>query len=480
MTESKMYQPEQLRLPHDDPDRWKDIMRHIRSPYPVDGTEFANLLKNVAVDRPELSRAVSGACKLFSADVMGDEGVSVFFENTLPFILYCITQLPMQFPSGHLDLLVTGKNHTVTLTKSQVLCLFCCGMLGILPYPKASKTWMKAQRDADKPAHTGRRGRFPSLTLVRLYASFSATTYQSTLHKLYCMLHYVVQMQDRDLHMGIPPSGDVIHYTRLVAARGHTLPDNLRHRKGYLCAVHMHDRGSIEDAGTEYLQADFANKYIGGGVVGNGCVQEEIRFAISPECLVSLTLCEVMEKNEAIVIRGTERFCAYSGYSRSFRFAGPYTDRVDHKQGAIVAVDAVDFSGQVNAQYKWGYMKRDLGKALTGFTYTSTFFGRPMRGVATGNWGCGAFKGQVALKFLIQWVAVSIAQADRPESPLTMQYYSFGDPAGGTLSDLVSYVQKNPIHIGTLWSALRSYSTEENAEHTSEGLVGFVMRKIMR
>ena len=33
-------------------------------------------------------------------------------------------------------------------------------------------------------------------------------------------------------------------------------------------------------------QADFANKYIGGGVIANGCVQEEIRLAISPEGIV--------------------------------------------------------------------------------------------------------------------------------------------------------------------------------------------------
>lgn len=30
--------------------------------------------------------------------------------------------------------------------------------------------------------------------------------------------------------------------------------------------------------------------------------------------------------------------------------------------------------------------------------------------VATGNWGCGAFKGDVKLKFIIQWIACTLAK----------------------------------------------------------------------
>ena len=42
-----------------------------------------------------------------------------------------------------------------------------------------------------------------------------------------------------------------------------------------------HD-GTIEDHGLGMLQADFANKFLGGGVFGRGAVQEEIRFLICP------------------------------------------------------------------------------------------------------------------------------------------------------------------------------------------------------
>ena len=35
--------------------------------------------------------------------------------------------------------------------------------------------------------------------------------------------------------------------------------------------------GTIEADGLGMLQADFANKFVGGGVLGHGLVQEEIR-----------------------------------------------------------------------------------------------------------------------------------------------------------------------------------------------------------
>ncbi len=37
-------------------------------------------------------------------------------------------------------------------------------------------------------------------------------------------------------------------------------------------------QGSIEQHGVEKLQVDFANRFIGGGVLDYGNVQEEIRF----------------------------------------------------------------------------------------------------------------------------------------------------------------------------------------------------------
>lgn len=87
----------------------------------------------------------------------------------------------------------------------------------------------------------------------------------------------------------------------------------------------VRSKGTIEDC-KGALQVDFANKYIGGGVLNHGCVQEEIRFVICPELLVSLLFSERMGSNEAILIRGAERFSSYTGYASSFEWLEDYVD----------------------------------------------------------------------------------------------------------------------------------------------------------
>lgn len=52
------------------------------------------------------------------------------------------------------------------------------------------------------------------------------------------------------------------------------IPDWKSSSKG-LTSISALAKGTIEDSGIE-LQADFANEYIGGGVLGGGCVQEEV------------------------------------------------------------------------------------------------------------------------------------------------------------------------------------------------------------
>lgn len=83
--------------------------------------------------------------------------------------------------------------------------------------------------------------------------------------------------------------------------------------------------GTIEDA-KGALQVDFANMYIGGGVLNSGCVQEEIRFTICPELIVSLLFMERMNNEECIIIRGAERFSNYQGYAWSFEWHSNHVD----------------------------------------------------------------------------------------------------------------------------------------------------------
>ena len=75
--------------------------------------------------------------------------------------------------------------------------------------------------------------------------------------------------------------------------------------KDRLSAVKVDSDQKIED-NQNSLQVVFANKLVGGGVLGNGSIQEEIRYLISPECLVSLLLFEELNDFEALVIKGAQ------------------------------------------------------------------------------------------------------------------------------------------------------------------------------
>ncbi len=208
-------------------------------------------------------------------------------------------------------------------------------------------------------------------------------------------------------------------------------------------------RGTIEDA-RGHLQVDFANEFLGGGVLRKGCVQEEIRFAVAPEHMAAMILSPRMRADEAIVMRGAERFAAATGYASSFAYAGPFHDPVARLADGsadvdFVAIDAVDYRrADAAAQYGDGAMLRELNKARAGFV-------RDARNlpVATGNWGCGAFRGDPALKAVLQWIAASAEGR-------AVRYCTFGDARVGELARFADRARTRFATAGDLWMKLRA------------------------
>lgn len=80
-----------------------------------------------------------------------------------------------------------------------------------------------------------------------------------------------------------------------------------------------------------YAQVNFANRFLGGGVLRGGCVQEEILCCIRPEILAGLLFIEAMDNHEALIIEGAERFSRYTGYGTTFKWAGDFNEAVDAK-----------------------------------------------------------------------------------------------------------------------------------------------------
>lgn len=58
---------------------------------------------------------------------------------------------------------------------------------------------------------------------------------------------------------------------------------------------------------------DFAAKFVGGGVLGRGLVQEEIRFLQCPELIVARLFTEKLADNECLKITGRSQVQEASG-----------------------------------------------------------------------------------------------------------------------------------------------------------------------
>uniref|UniRef100_A0A1I8GI98 poly(ADP-ribose) glycohydrolase n=1 Tax=Macrostomum lignano TaxID=282301 RepID=A0A1I8GI98_9PLAT len=227
------------------------------------------------------------------------------------------------------------------------------------------------------------------------------------------------------------------------------------------CILHYMDRVVTDGGG--FLEVDFANKFLGGGALGHGLVQEEIRFMISPELIVTRLVTECLDDNEALLIEGFERFSDYSGYADSFRWISNHKDSrpvgVDRRRlSQLVAMDAVCFRSWIE-QFSVYNIERELHKALVAFgDVKDNKSGAQQHGaVATGNWGCGAFKGDVRLKFLIQLMACSLAR--RP-----VAYFTFGDqPLQQRLVEMHQFLINNNVTVGGVYNALLAYVAELNA-----------------
>ncbi|CAF0958469.1 unnamed protein product [Adineta steineri] len=327
-------------------------------------------------------------------------------------------------------LLRIGSNRTVTMSQKQAASLLSCAFFCLFPRRFNQKVGSEYENYQNPNFNTlfqgGRKG---------------GTTWK--LEKLKCVFHYFHRITEK------MPNG-------VISFRRYQLPESCvpkwTESTESLCKIHITKNKTIEDM-DGLLQVDFANKYIGGGVMNEGCVQEEIRFVICPEMLLSLLLCEVIQPNECIFLIGCERFSSYRGYSTSFQFKDNYIDETPkdswgRKLCHVVAMDAIAFYNR-SSQYTIKNMKRELIKAYTCFRVPAALTD-PKAGIATGNWGCGAFNGNKQLKAIIQLIAAS--QAGRPLVYLTFRdqnlvlsfykVYKYLLDEKATVKDLCTYLQQ--------------------------------------
>ncbi|GJJ67697.1 poly(ADP-ribose) glycohydrolase [Entomortierella parvispora] len=299
--------------------------------------------------------------------------------------------------------------------------------------------------DDAKEKKDERGPKMPSINFISLFwaEDTSSLTPCSTAQaaKLRCILHYFDRVTTE------MPTGTVTYHRQVIRK-----PVYLKAGQdtGELNGFHFHKVNvdsvtPLEEAPQAALQMDFANKNIGGGALDRGAVQEEIRFMICPELIISRLFTTQLEANESLLIKGAERYSNYIGYSKTFEWYSDHKDPVPRdalgrRMTNICAIDATPFKSKISRlnQFERYSILREFNKCLVGFRPSihlqDSLTSHP---IATGNWGCGAFGGDMQLKFVIQWMAASVLRESTvigtgstvSNDDMLLYYYTFGIPA---------------------------------------------------
>ena len=323
---------------------WKQIvpmLSDIKENPTSDCEAFSKIYNNIH----QVVSPGSSPCRLktlLNATTVQAAPCNLIFE-LIPFIADLALRADQLFPEP-MPLLAQGMSRPVSVSRLQVASILANAFFNTIP-EQNTKTMQ-------------------TLTFIDI---LNVSFFASQLTKLTCILEYFRQIREHET------KGDTDYLNRRITFQRRFLSiettPNYSESTAQLLGFKSLPTGLIEDA-HGCLQVDFANRFIGGGVLVTGNVQEEIRFVLSPECMFSLMICEYMLPNEAIIITGdlinnlfyihqqigdlclcislgAEKFSNYTGYGGGFKFEGSYVDEnpvdeLNRSRTSIVCIDALE------------------------------------------------------------------------------------------------------------------------------------------
>jgi len=348
-------------------------------------------------------------------------------KEIFPALAKLILKTPELFPNDiDIPLLVQGSQEKVRLSREQCTCL--------LAHMFMCTTLDQKSRNIPKPYNFSK--------LFTLEDQKQAANNIVRAQKIRCLYSYFQQVLKKEKQ-----EETFVVFTRMVyeeSRLGGCDAFAWAACKSGLLQMEIRAKGGIEEA-KGCLEIDFANKYLGGGVLGNGMVQEEIMLMTSPEGLVGILFCESMREEEAILIQGAATMSEYQGYAKGFKWNGKKEEKYEITKSNIVdrniiAIDALDLRDErIPTQFSTDLLLRELNKAYVGFSGVPELDEEIKRKpIATGRWGCGIFAGNVHLKFILQWIAAS--RAGR-----AMIFYSFGKQGLENIEKIVKFYEGKDV-----------------------------------
>ncbi|KAI0212170.1 hypothetical protein LSAT2_002945 [Lamellibrachia satsuma] len=126
-----------------------------------------------------------------------------------------------------------------------------------------------------------------------------------------------------------------------------------------------------------------------------------------------------------------------------------YRDSWGRRCTQVVAIDALTVKYHLN-QFEDKPVSRELNKAYVGFY--DPYNQHIRTAIATGNWGCGAFGGDLRLKALIQLMAAAAAGRD-------VCYFTYKDDTlTQDIYDIHQLITDRGLTVGDAWCLIHDYS----------------------
>jgi poly(ADP-ribose) glycohydrolase len=358
-----------------------------------------------------------------------------------------IAELATELPTvctEPIPLLRAQHDSSVSMTQKQAACLLANAFFCTFPQPATLKLL--------------------DFSFMGLHWQPSCGKEELRLGKFDCIFNYFRRVLE---HM---PCGTITFHRQVIDVK--KLPAWSKCETKILAKLRVSADGRMLTDASRMLCVDFANKFIGGGVLGNGCDQEDITFLHCPELIVSRLFTEEFDDNEALIVKGFERFNNCIGYMESFCWAGNHVDtspcdRWGRRISELVAIDSLVLQGYtVHQQLSKIYLKRELNKAYCGFCGPAS--PGKLCTVATGSWGCGARGGDPIVKALIQLMAASVAQ--RP-----VFYFTFDDQIlAADINEIHQTLIKEGFTVGQLWHCISGLADDVGNSLTSTQLYDFI------